>query len=173
MNLEKNFKFKKKYGQNFLKSTYIIDQIIKESNIDKETLVIEIGPGSGALTKMMSPLAKNIISFEIDESLEETLNNNLKNLNNVDIIFKDFLEADIKKEIEYMVFQEEIIYIRYLCGIDYPYSLEEVEIQDREEPPVYALRNECDRMAAASGYRNELEQEFGRQIFVEQKREKI
>ena len=73
---------------------------------------------------------------------------------------------DIKKEIEYMVFQEEIIYIRYLCGIDYPYSLEEVEIQDREEPPVYALRNECDRMAAASGYRNELEQEFGRQIFA-------
>ena len=73
---------------------------------------------------------------------------------------------DVKKEIEYMVFQEEIIYIRYLCGIDYPYSLEEVEIQDREEPPVYALRDECDRIAAASGYCNELEQEFGKQIFV-------
>lgn len=74
---------------------------------------------------------------------------------------------DVKKEIEYMVYQEEIIYIRHLCGIDYQYSLEEVEIQNREEPPVYALRDECDRIAAASGYRYELEQEFGKQIFAQ------
>lgn len=100
MNLENNFKFKKKYGQNFLKSTYIIDQIVTKSSVDKETLVIEIGPGSGALTKRLSPLAKNIISFEIDESLRETLNNNLKGLNNIDIVFKDFLQIDIKKSIE-------------------------------------------------------------------------
>ena len=73
---------------------------------------------------------------------------------------------DVKKEIEYMVFQEEIIYIRHLCGIDYKYSLEEVEIQNREEPPVYALQDECNRIAAASGYRNELEKEFGKQVFA-------
>ncbi len=73
---------------------------------------------------------------------------------------------DVKKEIECMVYQEEIIYIRHLCGIDYQYSLEEVEIQNREEPPVYALRDECDRIAAASGYCNELEREFGKQIFA-------
>lgn len=65
-----------------------------------------------------------------------------------------------------MIFQEEIIYIRHLCGIDYQYSLEEVEIQNREEPSVYALRDECNRIAAASGYRHELEQEFGKQIFA-------
>lgn len=73
----------------------------------------------------------------------------------------------VKKEIEYMVFQEEIIYIRHLCGIDYQYSLEEVEMQNREDPPVYALRDECDRIAADSRYCKELEQEFGRQIFVQ------
>lgn len=73
---------------------------------------------------------------------------------------------DVKKEIEYMVYQEEIIYIRHLCGIDYQYSLEEVEIQDREEPFIYALRGECERIAAASGYRHELEREFGKQIFA-------
>lgn len=73
---------------------------------------------------------------------------------------------DVKKEIEYMVYQEEIIYIRHLCGIDYQYSLEEVEIQNREDPPVYALRDECDRIAVASVYRHELEQEFGKQIFA-------
>ena len=99
MNLENNFKFKKKYGQNFLKDNHIINKIIEKSNVDKETLVIEIGPGSGALTKIMSPLAKNIISFEIDESLKETLYNNLNGLDNIDVIFKDFLQIDIKEEI--------------------------------------------------------------------------
>jgi len=73
---------------------------------------------------------------------------------------------DVKKEIEYLEFQEEIIYIRHLCGIDYQYSLEEVEIQSKEGPPLYALRDGCNTMAAASGYRNELEQEFGKQIFA-------
>lgn len=74
---------------------------------------------------------------------------------------------DIKKEIEYMLFQEEIIYIRHLCGFDYQYSLEEVEIQNREEPAVYALRDACDQLAAASKYREEMEREFGRQIFAQ------
>lgn len=73
---------------------------------------------------------------------------------------------DVKKEIEYMVFQEEIIYIRHLCGIDYQYSLEEVEIQNKEEPSVYALRDACNRIAADSIYRYELEQEFEKQIFA-------
>ena len=72
---------------------------------------------------------------------------------------------DVKKEIEYLEFQEEIIYIRHLCGIDYQYSLEEIEIQNKEGPPVYALRDECNAIAGASGYRHELEQEFGKQIF--------
>ena len=66
---------------------------------------------------------------------------------------------DVKK-IEYMLFQEEIIYIRHLCGMDYQYSLEEVEIQNREEPSVYALRDECNRIAAVSKYHAELEQEL-------------
>ena len=80
-------------------------------------------------------------------------------------IFRDAW-LDVKKEIDYMIFQEEIIYIRHLCGIDYQYSLQEVEIQDREEPQVYALQDECNRIAAASGYRDELEREFGKQIFA-------
>ncbi len=73
---------------------------------------------------------------------------------------------DVKKEIDYLIYQEEIIYIRHLCGIDYQYSLQEVEIQNREEPEVYALCDECNMIAAASGYRDELEREFGKQIFA-------
>lgn len=67
---------------------------------------------------------------------------------------------NIKKEIEYLEFQEEIIYIRHLCGIDYQYSLQEVEIQNREEPEVYALRDECNMIAKMSQYRHKLEQEL-------------
>lgn len=54
---------------------------------------------------------------------------------------------DVKKEMEYLEFQEEIIYIRHLCGIDYQYSLKEIEIQNKEEPSIYALRDECNRLA--------------------------
>ncbi len=79
-------------------------------------------------------------------------------------MFRDiWLEA--KREIEYMEFQEEIIYIRHLCGIDYQYSLGEIEIQNKEDPLLYALYDECNRIAATSQYRYELEQEFGKQIF--------
>ena len=90
--------------------------------------------------------------------------NNMQNATSYQIFRDAWL--DVKKEVEHMVYQEEIIYIRHLCGIDYQYSLEEVEIQNREEPSVYALRDECDRIAAASGHRHELEQEFGKQIFA-------
>ena len=100
MNIEKNFKFKKKYGQNFLKDKSIVNKIVEKSNIDNETLVIEIGPGSGELTKELSKKAKNVISFEIDESLKETLDKNLKDLNNVQIIFKDFLKIDLNDYIK-------------------------------------------------------------------------
>lgn len=85
------------------------------------------------------------------------------------VSYPSFRDAwlDVKKEIEYLIYQEEIIYIRHLCGIDYQFSLKELELQDREEPAVYALRDECNKIAAASGYRDELEREFGKQIFAD------
>ncbi len=74
---------------------------------------------------------------------------------------------NVKKEMEYMEFQEQIIYIRHLCGIDYEYSLKEVEMQNREDPKLYALCDECNVIAATSEYCHELEKEFGNQIFKE------
>ncbi len=59
-----------------------------------------------------------------------------------------------------MEFQEEIVYIRHLCGIDCGYSLKDLEIQNKEEPELYALCDECNMIAATSEYRHELEQEF-------------
>ena len=90
-----NFEFKKSLGQNFIKDDNIIDKIVKYSEIDKDTLVIEIGPGAGSLSKRMVPLCGYAILYEIDDRLRETLNNILDGNDNYEIIFGDFLVQDI------------------------------------------------------------------------------
>lgn len=94
------FNFKKKYGQNFIVDENIINSIIKKSDIDEDTLVIEIGPGAGALTYKLGKAAKNVLCYEIDMSLESILKENLKELNNVEILFKDFLNSNPKEDIK-------------------------------------------------------------------------
>ena len=89
------FEFKKSLGQNFIKDDNIIDKIVKYSEIDKDTLVIEIGPGAGSLSKKIVPLSGYSILYEIDKRLENILNNLLKDNNNYEIIFDDFLIQDI------------------------------------------------------------------------------
>ena len=95
-----NFKFKKSYGQNFLQDKNIIINIVDKTNISKNSLVIEVGPGSGALTMELAKVAKNVLSYEIDTRLEETLDENLKEFDNVEIIYDDFLNRDIKEDIK-------------------------------------------------------------------------
>ena len=68
--------------------------------IDKDTLVIEIGPGAGSLTYKLALNSKNVIAYEIDESLKDILNYNLSGLSNVEIIYGDFLLRDVKKDLE-------------------------------------------------------------------------
>ena len=99
--LEQNkFNFKKKFGQNFIVDENIINSIVTKSEIDKETLVIEIGPGAGSLTAKLAESAKQVLCYEIDTTLKEILNENLKQYNNVDIIYQDFLEADVINDIK-------------------------------------------------------------------------
>ena len=95
-----NFKFKKAYGQNFLKDKNVIHNIVDKTKILDNSLVIEVGPGSGALTSELAKVAKNVLSYEIDERLEETLDENLREFNNIEIIFDDFLNRDIKDDIK-------------------------------------------------------------------------
>ena len=95
-----NFKFKKSFGQNFLQDQNIIKSIVSKTKILPNSLVIEVGPGSGALTKELSRAAKNVLSYEIDTRLEETLDENLKDYHNIEIIYDDFLTRDIKDDIK-------------------------------------------------------------------------
>ncbi len=98
--LKKNeFNFKKKFGQNFIVDENIITKIVEKSNIDKDTLVIEIGPGMGSLTYKLCQNAKNVICYEIDNSLENILKGILADYSNVQVIYNDFLKVDVKKDI--------------------------------------------------------------------------
>lgn len=97
---EHGFNLKKMYGQNFIIDENIINNIIINSNINKSTLVIEIGPGAGSLTYKLSKHAKNVLCYEIDTTLKDLLEDNLKDCNNVEIVFKDFLKANVLEDIK-------------------------------------------------------------------------
>lgn len=95
-----DFKFKKKFGQNFLKDKNILQNIVLKSEVDKETLVIEIGVGAAALTKYLSDYAKNVLAYEIDETLRPIIEEELKEKNNVEVLFIDFLNSNVKEDIK-------------------------------------------------------------------------
>ena len=99
--LEDNaFGFKKKFGQNFIIDVNVINSIVDKSEIDKETLVIEIGPGAGSLTYGLATKAKNVLCYEIDTTLKDILNSNLSDFSNVDVIYEDFLKVDVNNELK-------------------------------------------------------------------------
>lgn len=95
-----SFRFKKKYGQNFLKDNNILEKIVKVSNIEDKSLIIEVGPGNGALTEKLINTGNNVISYEIDNELEEVLRNKFSDKDNFRLIMGDFLEKDVNKDIE-------------------------------------------------------------------------
>jgi len=97
---ENNFNFKKKFGQNFIIDENVIESALSSIELDKETLVIEVGPGAGSLTYKLAKYASKVLCYEIDETLKEILDNNLKEYDNVDIIFDDFLKRDVLKDLE-------------------------------------------------------------------------
>lgn len=96
----KNFNFKKSFGQNFIVDKNIIDNIIKFSLVDKDTMVIEIGPGAGSLTTALAVSSKSVLCYEIDDSLKDVLSDSLKNFDNVDIIYQDFLKANVSETLK-------------------------------------------------------------------------
>ena len=97
---EKAFKFKKHFGQNFIVDENIIDNIIRKADIDNNTLVIEVGPGAGSLTCGIAKYAKNVLCYEIDKEVKDILEENISEYKNVDIIFNDFLKANVKDDIK-------------------------------------------------------------------------
>lgn len=86
---------KKSLGQNFLVEPGILTKMLAAGEIDKDTVVIEIGPGIGALTERLAQEAKQVIAFEVDRRLEPILKNELAEYDNIEVIFQDILEANL------------------------------------------------------------------------------
>ena len=87
----------KKYGQNFLTSESILDDIIDASNLTKEDIVLEIGPGLGTLTRRLSEAAGQVIAVEIDEALIPVLSETLYGYDNVKVINSDIMKTDLRE----------------------------------------------------------------------------
>lgn len=91
------FNFQKKFGQNFLIDTHVLDKIISESGVNEEDLVIEIGPGIGTMTQYLAEAAREVIAIEIDKNLIPILKDTLSEYDNVTVINEDILKIDIEK----------------------------------------------------------------------------
>ena len=92
-----NFNFKKKFGQNFINNNTLINNICGLVDVDTNDLIIEIGPGAGALTKVLSEKNTSYICYEIDKELDQYLSKYKSD--KLSIIYGDFLQRDISEDI--------------------------------------------------------------------------
>lgn len=90
-----NFSFQKKFGQNFLIDTHVLEKIIEESEITPEDCVLEIGPGIGTMTQYLAENARKVVAVEIDKALIPILQDTLSDYDNVTVINDDILKVDI------------------------------------------------------------------------------
>ena len=93
-----NFAFQKRFGQNFLIDTHVLEKIIEASKITKDDFVLEIGPGIGTMTQYLAEAAREVVAVEIDKTLIPILENDtLKDWDNVTVINEDILKVDIAR----------------------------------------------------------------------------
>lgn len=90
-----NFSFQKRFGQNFLIDTHVLEKIVDEAGIDEDDCVLEIGPGIGTMTQYLCERAGRVIAVEIDKALIPILTDTLSSYSNVEIINEDILKVDI------------------------------------------------------------------------------
>ena len=90
-----HFNFQKKFGQNFLIDTHVLDKIISAAGITKDDFVLEIGPGIGTMTQYLACAAREVVAVEIDKNLIPILEDTLQGFENVSVINEDILKVDI------------------------------------------------------------------------------
>lgn len=99
---ETGFTFKKQFGQNFITDKNLLSDIVNRAEVDKTTTVVEVGCGAGTLTAAIAEKAKRVIAFEIDTKLQPVLERTLAGVENVEVVFKDFLKVDMQ------IFEEQL-----------------------------------------------------------------
>lgn len=135
-----DFKFKKKFGQNFLVDTNIVKKIVSDISIKPNSLVIEIGCGDGRLTKFLCKKFDKVLGYEIDLDVRDRLLSNLECYDNVDIIFNDFLECDVIENLKNYSYDSLYVVanlpyyittpiIEKLIELDLPFELVRIMVQ--------------------------------------------
>ncbi len=89
------FRFSKKFGQNFLIDTHVLDKIIRYAGVTQEDCVLEIGPGIGTLTQYLAEHAREVVAVEIDDTLIPILQDTLSEYSNVTVLNEDIMKVDI------------------------------------------------------------------------------
>lgn len=112
---ESGFRFKKQFGQNFLTDGELLASIAEAAGVTKDSVVVEIGPGAGTLTRELAKRAKQVYAFEIDTDLKPVLSRTLSGCDNVEVVFRDFMKVELAS------FEEEIA--DYLVVANIPYYI--------------------------------------------------
>ena len=92
-----HFNFQKKFGQNFLIDTHVLEKIMNAAQISKDDCVVEVGPGIGTMTQYLAEAAREVVAVEIDTNLIPILGDTLSAYDNVEVMNADILKVDIAK----------------------------------------------------------------------------
>lgn len=114
-----NIRANKSLGQNFLINQDVVNSIIDSSNITKEDLIIEIGPGLGTLTGFLLEKANKVICVELDKNMIKILNDRFKLYDNIEILNNDILKTDLNKIIKEQKQNNEIKNVKIVANLPY------------------------------------------------------
>ena len=146
------FHFSKSKGQNFLTASWVPERIALESGLDKNTGVVEIGPGVGCLTEQLSKAAGRVLAFELDEKLRPVLDVTLAPYDNIELIFGDVMRADLRREVT-----ERLGGLRPVLCANLPYNITTpvlkkiFEARCFDTVTVMVQREVAERMCARAG----------------------
>ena len=151
-----NIRANKSLGQNFLISQSVVETIVESSEIEREDLVIEIGPGLGTLTKYLLEKAGKVICIELDKKMVQILEDRFKLYNNFELLYQDVLKVDlknlIKKEKEKNNFKNVKIVANLPYYITTPIIMKLLEEKlDLESITVMIQKEVADRLIATPG----------------------
>lgn len=154
-----NIKANKKLGQNFLIDELTINEIVNCSNIDKDDLVIEIGPGLGTLTKKLLEKARKVICIELDEKMVNLLEDRFKLYDNFEIINQDVLKVDLENIIKKEKAEGKIKNAKIVANLPYyittPIIMRLLEEKlDLDTITVMIQKEVADRLIAIPGKKN-------------------
>ena len=154
-----NIKANKSLGQNFLISQEVIEKIVDCSEITKEDLIIEIGPGLGTLTKYLLEKAGKVICIELDTKMLQILEDSFSLYNNLEIINNDVLKVDLKKLIKKEKENQEIKNVKIVANLPYyittPIIMKLLEEElELESITVMIQKEVADRLIAVPGQKN-------------------